>query len=206
MKWLIATVVVVFLGATLEAGPTKEQLKKLYLEYKAAKEKNQQNENPADGSSGTANIASPTPPTSPAQTTIHRTGVHISPQVLSPDQQQRLAQLLETADHPSTKNQPAKKRGDDCMVHQLIELGKTAAREQQFDYAVAYLKKAVELDPDNIEARYCLSIAYMHTERKNLAVQEYEEIKRIVAAHEALAERLLKYIQPVKEKPQNMFK
>jgi tetratricopeptide (TPR) repeat protein len=71
-------------------------------------------------------------------------------------------------------------------VHELVSLYrlryKMALEEQKFDTALIFLNKIVEVDPLNLEAKFCMGELYHHYIRDYArAVEQYNKVIRLTA-------------------------
>ena len=87
--------------------------------------------------------------------------------------------------------------GSDLAVS-FYEVGYQAYRDADYDKAIEYLKKAVEYDPQNLEALFALGNSYKEKGTKKQAVETYEKVIELFPDTQK-AEQAAGYIEDLSE-------
>ena len=64
-------------------------------------------------------------------------------------------------------------------AHDWVTYGRLLGKVRKIDEALAYFKKAIELEPDSAEAHYWAGVAYFKLGNRMAATREYDIIKHL---------------------------
>jgi uncharacterized lipoprotein YddW (UPF0748 family) len=85
---------------------------------------------------------------------------------------------------------------ENLVASQMFERGIRFAAQNQLGMAKVYLKKAVELDPDNAEAHFRLGRVYLRERNNSLAKTEFESALKVDTSHSLARQELDRLIIP----------